>query len=750
MGGWRTWLLRVLLLVVSPLALLAVLEVVLRVAGFGYPTGFFITADGGRTWTENPRFPWQFSPPGVALEPEHIRLAGTRAEGVRRIFILGESAAQGLPDPAYGFGRVLEVMLRERHPGLRVEIVNTALMGIDSHAVRLIARDCAARGGDVFVIYMGNNEMMGPCSPVANAPLLHSNLALIRVMLWAKSLRVGQLAGGAWQGIAGGGGAGPETLETFLASAVAADDPRRDTVCRHFRANLEDILRAARRAGACAVAATVATNVRDFAPLASLHRPGLAEAERAEFDRLLAAGEAHERAGRLAEAEAAYRRAAAVDGAYAEAHFRLGRCLLAEGRAEEARPHYARARDLDALPFRAVGPLNAAVREAARGREAEGIYFVDAEAALEAAARPWGGIPGEESFYEHCHMNCEGNCRLAEAVLPAVEAALGIGPGAGPAPTPDRCARHLALTDHDRCRIAVEMAGLVAKPPFTHQSDHALRQERMQRRVRALADLDRSPDAYGRYGGLYAEALRRAPDDPYLHGHLALLKFDAGDAAGAADEWHEVLRLVPQHLEARVRLGDALARQGRVPEALALWTDVLRERPECLQAMGRMASALAAEGRFREAAVWVERAIRLRPEAGFYQSLGDLLAQQGKMDEAARQYRKGLAVDGGDVELRVRLASALAAQKEFAGAAGEFQRALEADPRHLVARCGLARALAQLGRTEEAIAHYRQALSVNPRMPEALMGLQMLGGGAAGESFLDAAKKAYHLGPAAP
>ena len=40
--------------------------------------------------------------------------------GAVRIFVLGSSAAQGVPDPSFSFGRMLEVMLRERYPGREV------------------------------------------------------------------------------------------------------------------------------------------------------------------------------------------------------------------------------------------------------------------------------------------------------------------------------------------------------------------------------------------------------------------------------------------------------------------------------------------------------------------------------------------------------------------------------------------------------------------------------------------------------
>ena len=41
----------------------------------------------------------------------------------------------GDPDPAYGFSRYLEVMLREKFPSMKFEVVNTGSVAINSHVL---------------------------------------------------------------------------------------------------------------------------------------------------------------------------------------------------------------------------------------------------------------------------------------------------------------------------------------------------------------------------------------------------------------------------------------------------------------------------------------------------------------------------------------------------------------------------------------------------------------------------------------
>ena len=57
---------------------------------------------------------------------------------------------------------MLQAMLELRYPGTHFEVVNAAIVAINSNVILPIARDCAAASADIWVIYMGNNEVVGP------------------------------------------------------------------------------------------------------------------------------------------------------------------------------------------------------------------------------------------------------------------------------------------------------------------------------------------------------------------------------------------------------------------------------------------------------------------------------------------------------------------------------------------------------------------------------------------------------------
>src|SRR6185369_16568722 len=190
----KLWLFRLIALAGVPLLLVVALELVLRLAGFGYPTAFLLKSSnhGEPTFVQNDQFGWRFFGPRAARVPEASSIPRAKPPGTIRIFVFGESAAFGDPQPRFGLPRMLEALLELRHPDKKFEVVNAAMTGINSHVILPLARDCEKAGADVWVIYMGNNEVVGPFgagtvfgSQTLPRPLIRAGLAL-------KTTRTGQ------------------------------------------------------------------------------------------------------------------------------------------------------------------------------------------------------------------------------------------------------------------------------------------------------------------------------------------------------------------------------------------------------------------------------------------------------------------------------------------------------------------------------------------------------------------------------
>jgi hypothetical protein len=180
----RLWLFRIFAPVVVLVLFGGGLELALRLCGYGYPANFFLKTEiGGKDYyVSNDRFGYRFFPPALARTPVPMRLAVKKPANTYRIFVFGESAAMGDPDPTFGAWRYLKVLLHERFPGTDFEVVCVAMTAINSHVILPLARECAGHDGDLWIIYMGNNEMVGPFgggtvfgSHVAGVPLIRAS-----------------------------------------------------------------------------------------------------------------------------------------------------------------------------------------------------------------------------------------------------------------------------------------------------------------------------------------------------------------------------------------------------------------------------------------------------------------------------------------------------------------------------------------------------------------------------------------------
>ncbi len=687
-GGPRKWAFRLISMTLIPAAFFLLLELLLRLVGFGFQTDFFVKLDaqidGRAARTTNQKFAWRFFPPTGARPPVPARFTARKPAGAYRVFVFGGSAAMGSPEPSFSFPRILEAMLRQRYPGVRFEVINAAMEAMNSHVARAIALEAAACDGDLFVVYLGNNEVVGPYGLSDTFAGFSPDLSTIRTSMWVKTTRLGQLIGNAIRYVRQGGRVEVwKGMETFVGNYVAADDPRLEKTCEHFRRNLLDIIEAGRNAKAPVILCTVATNLRDCAPFHSMHRPGLAAADRQRWQELHDAGAALAGLGRHDQAVEQYLAAAKIDDRYAELHYRLGHAYLAGGRYGEAREHFIRARDLDALRFRGDTQINRVIREVAAGGEGQGVYFVDAERAAERGDANSHGLIGRELFHEHVHMTFKGNYTIAAAVfgkvaaiLPAAIARLSAG---GPEPLPmETCERLLAFTGWERYRLASSMERITARPPFTFQLDHekwqAIRRAEIERLRRFTL-----PEARAETLAAYEAALERDKEDVLLRANLALCLQNFRDYEAAGRQWRMLLRLLPGSAQAHKNFGLGLIEAGRLDEAIEQLSASLDIMPRDLDARN---------------------------------NLGVARLLKGRLDEAISLFREVLEAHGDHADARTNLAIALARQGHVERAAGHFATVLRDHPDHVGALRNLAKLLSRQNRTDEAVARFREALDV--------------------------------------
>ena len=673
-------------------------------AGYGYPTAFFLNAnDNSRDMVmSNSKFGWRFFSPSVARAPRPLYLAVRKPPGTVRIFVLGESAAMGDPEPSYGFARQLERLLQARHPDQKIEVVNVAMTAINSYVIREIASACAPLKGDFCLVYAGNNEVIGPFGAGTIFGRQVPSLAAVRAILELKTTRLGQMLAQITRGTAE-----PkewEGLEFFLKYQIAHNSPRLQRVYASFAANLGDIADFGRRSGATVVLATMPVNLRDFPPLASVHRTGLSPEQLAEWQKLFSAGTQAQADGRYADAVSEFRKACEIDDEFAELVYQRAGCEMELKQPAVAETDFRRARDLDTLRFRADSRINEIIRQTAK---ANGIPLTDADEEFARHA-------DQNLFYDHVHLNFTGNYRVALLFAEELEKHWPGGRTNNSAwLTEAEVARRLAYATFDERRVGEEMRARLQQPPFNAQSNFRQRDERWRA---VLAALSAPPSSCV---SNYQAAAVLAPDDWLLHANFARVLEAAGDNLDAAAQWTEVAHILPDSPEGWANLGRLARLGGDSTHAVNFIQEALKQQPDSVETLTESGILYASLGETETARREFRSALGLQP--GFTTArvnLGLLLAHEGNIAGAAAEYREALRWHTNNVEARINLANLLAANGQTSEAMNLYEQTIAQEPENPIARYNFGRLLASENHTADALTNFEVAVQQCPDLGE--------------------------------
>jgi tetratricopeptide (TPR) repeat protein len=722
----RRWLFRLIAVFGIPLLLLGVVELGLRIAGIGFDPGFFIRQQiaGKETLVANKDFGLRFFPRNLVRVPDQIRMPAEKSAGKFRIFIFGESAALGDPRPNYGASRFLEVLLAERFPQTQFEVINTSMTAINSHVILPIAQECSRHEGDLWIVYMGNNEMVGPFGAVTVFGTRAPPLWLARMQAELRRLRLGQLlftigsalhqsdsAADSWHG-----------MEMFTHNQIDPDGALAERVYQNFDRNLGGIIKAGVRANARIILSTVAVNVKDCPPFGSLPAENLSPENRAAFEKSYQQGEVAGALGQLADARTHFEEAIEAHPRSAQARFQLGSVWLQLTNPGAAQSLLLEALQKDTLPFRANPRINEIIRTTARSLEARLVVLCDSAQSLGALSP--GGIPGDELLYEHVHLNPSGNYALARTWATHVESTLPPALKQGARPdwaSQSECERWLGLSDWNRVSILEEVVRRIQRPPFSGQPGNARRVTRLENQV---ADLRTrlTKDAAVKAREIHLEALRRSPDDFRLHENFAEFLEAIGDLPSAIAERKQVCDLVSDtSYFPHYALGLTLKEAGQLAEARAALNKAAALKPDQGEVRLELGIVCARQGAWEISRQQLTLARRWSPDdprVALY--LGEVLWKLDRRDEALLSLRDAIRLAPAEWQPHYRLASNLAQMGRLSDAAAEFQEAIRLNPGNVRSRLGLASMLINLGRTPEGLQQLDEVLKLDPTNQTAL------------------------------
>ena len=613
---------KIALAVLSPVVFFGLLELFFAVTGLFPPLRLLEVREheGRRYLTTNHEYGRLFLQRADVPAPPALWVPVEKPPGTRRVVVLGESAAAGYPMTDYHLGRLVQARWAAKFPDVPVEVINLSMVAVNSHALREFAREALALDPDMFVIYAGHNEAIGPFGPAAKFGPTISSPSLARLALAVRRTRVGRAVESAIGAVSSSAEPSGEWrgLDEFRGVRVAHDDPAMAGMLRNTEENFRAITRMALDHGAKVLFCLPATNLEDWPPLAS------EEPDAGGVEAVLAAQDAGDFGG--------FRSAALV--------YEAAQTRSAAGDWDRAWPLFRRAADLDLQRFRADSDILAVQEKIAAGSGSE-VGLVDAGRWLHEMNPRF--TTDREFFLEHVHLTMTGRAAVAELIVDGMAALWGLGP----APMNEASAaawwerfpgveqelrRDVFFTGYDEHDMWSLVWRLLRLGVFADAPGLVQRREKL---AATTADLQRGAVREWDTPALvaaYEEAAQRCPDDPQLHFTAGRLFGLRGEGERAEEAFARGFALRPGDSEGRLNHAAFQLQRGR--------TDLACESLQFLRSFRGEPS-----GRLR-----LEAAIALR---------------EGNRNEAARLLHQYLSLRPGDEEARTLLG-----QLEAAGSTG--------------------------------------------------------------------------------
>jgi len=434
--------------------------------------------------------------------------------------------------------------------------------------------------------------------------------------------------------------------------------------------------------------------------------------------------------GELETALAHLERGVALRPESAEAHYSLGVALWYSGSRDRARDELRQSVELDAAAGGTYSFLGTTLRE-----------LGDLDGARKSLQRAIALLPPTAAVYVDLGITYLRKGDLDKA-LGQLEAGLNLPAPWRPEPDWDEAATALgqALTAGPGRADARLVLGLLLGRQSADASKVAAE---FREAIRLRPDFAEAHDNLGLVliqsgddeGGLAAfrEAVRLAPDFADAHANLgaALMPTDAEEAIR---ELERAVALAPTLVKARFNLAAAYGAgpaPGRHREIEQLHK-VIELAPTFARARLALGKALLRDGRVAEAIDQLHEAVRLDPERGeAHYQLGLALARAGRQEEARPELEKGrelVAANDRDQNANLDLAEGRAALEkgDLEEAAAKLRRAIQLRPELPGAQRLLGEVLEKQGDVEGAVAAYQRAAELSPADVSARQGLERL------------------------
>lgn len=401
--------------ILLPFLILLILEIILRLAGYGYNPDLFVEYKADNNYfVLNPEASKRyFTNQAIATTGNVEPFKKEKDANTLRFFVLGESTTIGYPYFHNGsFHRWLQYRLMRSFPEKNFEIINLSLTAVNSYTVLGFAKQLVNYQPDAVLIYSGHNEYYGALG-VGSTDKAGGSPFLVHLTLALRSFKVVQLFTNTYEKLAG----------TFKSNDASARKTRMEFMVadqqipygselytrgiKQFETNMDATLDVLSQHNIPVFISTLVSNEKDMKPFISITPDSL---KLPAFQKLYNDGLNALIENDFTTASASLSQAAKLFPGNAACTFFLGRLAYQHQNFKEADNYFNNATDLDALRFRAPQLINNIIRQLCKKHP--NTFLVDAQATFK--NRSEGNIIGNEFVLEHVHPNLRGYALLSD------------------------------------------------------------------------------------------------------------------------------------------------------------------------------------------------------------------------------------------------------------------------------------------------------------------------------------------------
>lgn len=363
-----------------PILFFLLLEISLRIFNYGGNLDLFIAGPSG--YEEylrcNPNVTRRYFYQGSSLPTPPLQLfLKQKPENGYRAFVLGGSSAAGFPySNNASFPNILSRALSNTFPRKNIEVINVAMSAVNSYTLLDLTDEILQQSPDALLIYAGHNEYYGALG-VGSVQSIGNFRWIIRTYLKLQSFKAFLLL----RDVIGWGKSLFTKSEVDPTATLMARIVGEQTIPYHsslyedgknqFKENIEIILQKATEQNVKVVLSELVSNLSDQEPFISVEDE---------------------------------------NGHSAKSFFNTARRLEANGEIEKAKKNYIKAKDYDALRFRAPEDFNVLLRKLS---EKYSLPLVPTVSYFEKESP--NGLIGNNLILEHLHPNIDGYYLLAKA-----------------------------------------------------------------------------------------------------------------------------------------------------------------------------------------------------------------------------------------------------------------------------------------------------------------------------------------------